>query len=306
MTLPPALEVRVPVATVWTGPEAPRDRDRPAVMDDPDVSAWTAAMDASARTGLNGRTLTQLLMGEPVRVVEEGSDWVRVRAPWQPSSLDKSGYPGWVRREHLASPVAPGDLGTVVVTAPRAPCRLGSGATVHVSFGTRLRAEVPHPGGDTGAVSVLLPGEGRGTLRLSDVRLVHERQPQAFGSDEILGSARQFLGLRYLWGGTSAWGLDCSGLVHLAYRAHGVVVPRDAFDQADGCEPVPLADVRPGDLYFFARPGERIYHVGFVTRPVAGDDTRWMLHAPEGDELVEDAPLAPHRSETLVSAGRVR
>ena len=69
---------------------------------------------------------------------------------------------------------------------------------------------------------------------------------------------------------------------------------------------MPLDAVRPGDLYFFARPGERIYHVGFVTRPVAADGTRWMLHAPEGGELVEDAPLAPHRLETLVSAGRVR
>jgi hypothetical protein len=43
-----------------------------------------------------------------------------------------------------------------------------------------------------------------------------------------------------------------------------------------------------------------------VTRQVAADGTRWMLHAPEGGELIEDAPLAPHRVATLVSAGRVR
>jgi gamma-D-glutamyl-L-lysine dipeptidyl-peptidase len=69
---------------------------------------------------------------------------------------------------------------------------------------------------------------------------------------------------------------------------------------------VELDAVQPGDLYFFARPDERVYHVGIVSRPVGADGVRWMLHAPEGGELVEDAPLAPHRQETLVSAGRVR
>ncbi len=123
----------------------------------------------------------------------------------------------------------------------------------------------------------------------------------------MVEAARGFLGVRYLWGGTSAWGVDCSGLVHLCWRSQGVLLPRDAHDQAASprVEPVPLDAVRPGDLYFFARPGERIYHVGFVTSPVAADGTRWMLHAPEGGELIEDVPLAPHRLETLVSAGRV-
>jgi gamma-D-glutamyl-L-lysine dipeptidyl-peptidase len=125
----------------------------------------------------------------------------------------------------------------------------------------------------------------------------------------VLNTARQFLGVRYLWGGTSGWGLDCSGLVHLTLRSFGVLVPRDAHDQADAREvvrPVPLDDVRPGDLYFFARPGEKVFHVGLVSRAVAADGTRWMLHAPEGGELVEDAPLAAHRAATLVSAARVR
>ncbi|NUR05582.1 MAG: C40 family peptidase [Nocardioidaceae bacterium] len=121
-----------------------------------------------------------------------------------------------------------------------------------------------------------------------------------------LDVARRFLGLRYLWGGTSDAGVDCSGLVHRSWRALGTVLPRDAHDQATAVRPVPLAEVRPGDLYFFARPGAKVYHVGFVTRPVADDGTRWMLHAPEtGDPYVEDAPLAPHRRDTLVSAGRV-
>jgi cell wall-associated NlpC family hydrolase len=151
----------------------------------------------------------------------------------------------------------------------------------------------------------MLPGGRRGQVPLEHLRLAHKEQRPVFDPDDLLDTASQFLGLRYLWGGTSAWGLDCSGLVHLVFRAFGVLIPRDAFDQASDVQPVPLDEVRPGDLYFFARPGERVYHVGFVSRTLGSDSTRWMLHAPEGGELIEDAPLAPHRIETLVAAGRV-
>ncbi len=114
----------------------------------------------------------------------------------------------------------------------------------------------------------------------------------------VLAEASRFVGLRYLWGGMSPYGFDCSGLVHYAYRQAGMVVPRDAEAQAHVCDPVALGSERPGDLYFFARKNDRVFHVGFVT----GD--RVMLHAPEGGGLVEDAPLSPERVATLVAAGR--
>ena len=98
-------------------------------------------------------------------------------------------------------------------------------------------------------------------------------------------------------------GLDCSGLVHLTYRAHGVRVARDACDQAEQVVPVALDEVEPGDLYFFARPGQRVYHVGFATSPLLADGTRWMLHAPESGELVEDAPMAPPATSTWSPRG---
>ena len=65
-------------------------------------------------------------------------------------------------------------------------------------------------------------------------------------------------------------------------------------------------EVRQTFSYFFARPGERVSPVGFASRPVRSDGVRWMLHAPEGGELVEEVPLPPSRQQTLVAAGRVR
>ena len=71
-----------------------------------------------------------------------------------------------------------------------------------------------------------------------------------------LALAREHLGLPYLWGGTSpsastapGWSTWCTEL--------GRVLPRDAHDQQAATEPVDPADALPGDLYFFARPGER-------------------------------------------------
>lgn len=341
------LEVGVPVTTVWSSPEAPRGLDAPAVADAPDPSAWTAALDAEppssdepgaptrGRIGLHGRTLTQLLFGEPVDVVEERGAWARVVAPWQPSSADPGGYPGWVPRAHLAAPaLAPSDparhayvvsrRATLIREEPGSGGRSTAAAAVEVSFGTALAlATEPGTGAGAGAgadnaVRVLLPGGGTGRVPRPDVRCHDRRSPdvqdarqdgraagQATGNAAALEAAARFLGLTYLWGGASAWGLDCSGLVHLVHRALGRRIPRDAFDQADAVQPVLLDAVRPGDLYFFARPGERVYHVGFVSRPVEADGTRWMLHAPETGGGIEDAPLAPHRVATLVSAGRV-
>ena len=79
-------EVRVPVCTVWSSPDAPRDVDEAAVRDEPDVSGWAASMGPDVRRGLHGRTETQLLLGEPVVVRGERDGWSEIVAGWQRST----------------------------------------------------------------------------------------------------------------------------------------------------------------------------------------------------------------------------
>ena len=77
-----------------------------------------------------------------------------------------------------------------------------------------------------------------------------------------MATSRLFLGVRYLWGGTSTFGFDCSGFVNLIYRVHGIVIPRDANAQALAGRPVARQALKPGDPIVFATdpPSRAVTH----------------------------------------------
>ncbi len=84
------------------------------------------------------------------------------------------------------------------------------------------------------------------------------------GGGEPLEHARRFLGARYLWGGMTEHGIDCSGLVHMAHRAAGRLVPRDADEQEAAGTPLAEDELRPGDLITYGEHGvEGATHVAF-------------------------------------------
>jgi cell wall-associated NlpC family hydrolase len=91
----------------------------------------------------------------------------------------------------------------------------------------------------------------------------------------------EFCGTPYLWGGSSSFGLDCSGFVQLCYRLAGVNLRRDADIQRDDPRFFPVAqDERmPGDLVFFGKP-DAITHVGMHF----ADDT--FIHSAGGAGVI--------------------
>jgi cell wall-associated NlpC family hydrolase len=203
-----------------------------------DPHVWpTSRVSYSQRIALVGHMPTQVLYGESVRVLGRRGGWTHIAVPDQPSPLDPRGYPGWVRSWQLGAAIG----APLVVTARSAKLTNGT----EIGFGSQVAA---------GAVP------GTATRPLPRTRA------------DIVRTAKQFLGLHYLWGGLSAWGYDCSGLTWAAYRAHGITIPRDADAQFAAGTPVPLSQVQPGDLLFYEHPV-----VGHVSMALGGG---LMIEAP--------------------------
>ncbi len=87
--------------------------------------------------------------------------------------------------------------------------------------------------------------------------------------EAITTFARQFLGVPYLWGGTSAKAFDCSGFVQTAYRLAGVCLPRNASQMAEVGSEIStglneVSGLKTGDLLLFGRTRRRITHVALM------------------------------------------
>jgi cell wall-associated NlpC family hydrolase len=113
----------------------------------------------------------------------------------------------------------------------------------------------------------------------------------------LVDTASNYLGVPYLWGGTSSAGFDCSGLTMAVYRLNGLQLPRSSREQYAKGTPVPLERIQKGDLLFFSTNGSGgVSHVGIYV----GGDT--FIHAPKHGKNIGKARLEGYYRTHLVGA----
>jgi cell wall-associated NlpC family hydrolase len=273
--------VRVSVATVWNRPSFARPVDRPALGDPAQVATWLDRLTLAQRLDLDSRLATQLLLGQPVFVLRHVGRWAQVQIPAQRGSRFPRGIVGWVPAVQLAKVPPPAGRREVIVAARVAQLHWlsAAGAVGAVRYQVSYDTELPALGARPGYVVVGLPDARRGALPAAAVRTV---QAGAVSGAAVVRQALGFVGLPYLWAGTSGFGYDCSGLVYSVYGQYGRLLPRDAADQQHAGPAVSLANLRPGDLLFFGAPA---HHVAIY----AGGGL--MIDAPHTGASVEVVPM---------------
>lgn len=220
---------------------------------------------------------TQLLFGERVRVIKSENDWSYIEALEQPEyshSKRWQGYPGWVPSSILV-PWQEINRPNIVVTQKWVQTwddfYLVKKSAWQFPMGTQLYArdfealwEVRMPDGGV----VWIPYKAAKSFYDLSTLSVDEKR------SSILLSAEKLIGDDYVWGGRSPHpgGVDCSGLVNLAYRTVGIDIPRDAHEQFLRAKKI--NQLQPGDLIFLSKKSDpkHIVHV--------------MLYAGEGS-LIE-------------------
>ena len=271
----------------------------------------------------------QLLMGTPVEITAEERYWKKAVSPepyeaWcvemglvEMDSLELAKYiaaPKYIvtaeyshvfsgpsERSERLSDLVMGDLLRIALRSRQTT----SGTDSHHVRAKRLTAN--------GFARVILPSGAEGYVRKADIAVFRDwAESRKADGENIVRTAELFLGVPYQWGGTSIKGVDCSGLTRMVWFMNGVLLPRNASQQARTGIMIPYpgkgdgtveretmlefcSRLEPGDLLFFGS-GQNVSHVGIYT----GDGK--FIHA---SQYVRTSSLIPGEDDYYESAWKL-
>ena len=228
----------------------------------------------------------QCLMGTIVEILDRQEYWLRIKSP-EP-------YIGWVNEMGVIK-MSQLEL-EKYLNAPKYICTafcskifsqpsesseiisdLVMGDIIRVLYNKKKSGSNYEKVKKCGFLGVLMPSGKTGFVRKKDLMPFDFWTTNTDASSEnIVETAKKFLGVPYLWGGTSCKGMDCSGLTRMVWFMNGVLIPRDTGPQSraglnveifDSDGNLDLSVLRQGDLLFFGKSSEngqpaKINHVG--------------------------------------------
>ncbi|MEE8340568.1 MAG: C40 family peptidase [Candidatus Neomarinimicrobiota bacterium] len=227
----------------------------------------TAVANVYKEPSHKSAVLTQALLGESCKILDHRDKWYFIKQ-WD-------GYEGWMyyfygiesNTKYQSTLVLQDIFGTVI--SPKLDI------VTNIVFGCQLQAkqkndhyEITLPDGRKG-ISKNKFGENK--KRTSKIAIVE--------------TARLFLGTPYAWGGKTSYGMDCSGLVQTVFKANGIDLPRDAYQQADFFvkSKINEKNIKMGDLLFFGENDE-ITHVAIATEGLDFINARGFVQEESIDE----------------------
>ena len=211
---------------------------------------------------------TQATLGTPVKVLKKKGSWYYIQTP------DK--YLSWVD-----------DGGIELMDSERADQWMANDKIIYKqiyghSYKDRDKKQMVSDLVAGNVLEVLGDTDGFYTVAYPDGRQAYipKEEAQDYGEwlenlnptvEDLVNTSRNFMGVPYLWGGTSTKGMDCSGFTKTVYFLNGMVIPRDASQQVHTGEPIDSTqnfdNLQKGDLLFFGKKAtdstsEKVVHVG--------------------------------------------
>jgi cell wall-associated NlpC family hydrolase/SH3-like domain-containing protein len=232
--------------------------DNYVVIRDQVISYGTVSGDVvnvRSKPDISSEILTKLDKGSKVDIYERSGDWCRI-------SIGDERF-GWVNKEFMSvrsdTTVASRGLTTDVKPPVKVPDE-NAGKTAEGSTGDSAVSGTDGNAAEGSGTSV------EGSDKISDQRL------------EIVAYAKKFIGVKYVYGGTTPKGFDCSGFVSYVFNHFDISLERASRDMGNGGAAVKKANLQPGDLVFFDTNGglNAIRHVGIYI----GNNS--FIHASSG------------------------
>lgn len=279
----------------------------------------------------------QALMGTVVEILEEKDGWTKIKSPEPYTAwVDSRGLVKMSDQEIADYLEAPKYICTAFRSCVYEEPSLKSGIVsefiqgdiVRIMYKTITHTKGSLKGYDEGRVvlkkkfvGVVLPSGKTGYVPARDVAVFYKWAKDKYEAldketalrKDLVETTRGFLGVPYMWGGTSIKNVDCSGLTRSVFFANGILLPRNASQQGRIGENLPLfsaegeviwSGLLPGDLVFWGREASdgkpaKATHVGIYIGEGRFIHSSWVVRIssldPSSDEYYDRKPLCARR-----------